>query len=160
MKIFRLILIIICLSSSYVVSAQNSVEIIQFTDLDKLMQKDDGIYVINFWASWCGPCVVEMPYFETLANDFRVNNVKVVFISLDFKRDLENVKKFVKDKKINSPVYILDEPDYDSWIDKVSTKWSGSIPATLISQGNKKEFYEQSFDYQTLTEKIKHFFLK
>ena len=158
MKIFRLILIIICLSSSYVVSAQNSVEIIKYTDLNKLMQKDDGIYVINFWASWCGPCVVEMPYFETLANDFRINNVKVVFISLDFKRDLEIVKRFVENKKINSPVYILDEPDYDSWIDKVSIKWSGSIPATLISQGNKKEFYEQSFDYQTLTEKIKHFF--
>lgn len=158
MKILRLLLIISCLSINYVVSAQNSVEIIKFSDLDKLMQKDDGIYVINFWASWCGPCVVEMPYFETLAHDFRLNNVKVVFISLDFKRDLASVKKFVADKKINSPVYILDEPDYDSWIDKVSTQWSGSLPATLISQGSKKEFYEQSFDYQTLTEKIKHFF--
>jgi thiol-disulfide isomerase/thioredoxin len=156
-KILRLLLIIVCLSSSYTVSAQK-VEIIKFTDLDKLMQKDDGIYVINFWASWCAPCVVEMPYFETLANDFRLNNVKVVFISLDFKRDLESVKRFVEDKKINSQVYLLDEPDYDSWIDKVSIKWSGSIPATLISQGNRKEFYEQSFDYQTLTEKIKHFF--
>ena len=157
MKTLRLLLIIICLSGSYLVSAQK-VEIIKFTDLDKLMQKDDGIYVINFWASWCAPCVVEMPYFETLANDFRLNNVKVVFISLDFKRDLENVKRFVEDKKINSQVYLLDEPDYDSWIDKVSIKWSGSIPATLISQGSRKEFYEQSFDYQTLTEKIKHFF--
>jgi thiol-disulfide isomerase/thioredoxin len=157
-KKLKLLLIIICLSGSYVVSAQNSVEIIKFPDLDKLMQKDDGIYVINFWASWCGPCVTEMPYFETLANDFRLNNVKVVFISLDFKRDLENVKKFVEDKKISSPVYLLDEPDYDSWIDKVSKQWSGSIPATLISQGSRKEFYEQSFDYQTLTEKVKHFF--
>lgn len=138
-------------------SAQH-VEIIKFTDLDKLMQKDDGIYVINFWASWCGPCVAEMPEFETLASNFRLNNVKVVFVSLDFKRDLEAVKKFVEDRKISSPIYLLDEPDYNSWIDKVSTKWSGSIPATLISQGNKKEFYEQSFDYQTLTEKVKQFF--
>ncbi len=158
MKILRILLIIICLSSSYVVSAQNSVEIIKFTDLDKLMQKDDGIYVINFWATWCRPCVAEIPDFEILANNFRLNNVKVVFISLDFKRDLEGVKKFIEDKKISSPVYLLDEPDYDSWIDKVSTKWSGAIPATLISKGNRKEFYEQSFDYQTLTEKVKHFF--
>ncbi len=157
MKIFKLFIVIICLSSSYITSAQ-SVEIIKFTDLDKIMQKDDSIYVINFWASWCGPCVAEMPVFETLANDFRLNNVKVVFISLDFLRDLESVKKFVEEKKILSKVYLLDEPDYDSWIDKVSTKWSGAIPATLISQGNRKEFYEQSFDYQTLTEKIKHFF--
>lgn len=157
MKTLRILLIIICLSGSYRVSAQN-IEIIKFTELDKLMQKDDGIYVINFWASWCGPCVAEMPEFETLANNFRLNNVKVVFISLDFKRDLEAVKKFAEDRKISSPIYLLDEPDYNSWIDKVSVKWSGSIPATLISQGSKKEFYEQSFDYQTLAEKVKHFF--
>jgi thiol-disulfide isomerase/thioredoxin len=156
-KILRIFALIICLSSTYKISAQN-VEIIKFADLDKLMQKNDGIYVLNFWASWCSPCVAEMPDFETLANDFRLNNVKVVFISLDFKRDFENVKKFVSDKKITSQVYLLDEPDYDSWIDKVNQKWSGTIPATLISQGSKKEFYEQSFDYQTLTEKIKHFF--
>jgi thiol-disulfide isomerase/thioredoxin len=156
-KTLKIFFIIICLSGSYATLAQN-VEVIRFTDLDKLMQKDDGIYVINFWASWCGPCVVEMPEFETLANNFRLNNVKVVFISLDFKRDLEAVKKFAEDRKINSPIYLLDEPDYNSWIDKVSVKWSGSIPATLISQGNRKEFYEQSFDYQTLTEKVKHFF--
>jgi thiol-disulfide isomerase/thioredoxin len=157
-KIFRLLLIIICLSGSYIVSAQNSIEIIKFTELEKLMQKDDGIYVINFWASWCGPCVAEMPNFESVANDFRSNNVKVVFISLDFKRDVASVQKFIDEQRINSPVYLLDEPDYDSWIDKVNIKWSGAIPATLISQGNRKEFYEQTFDYQTLTEKIRHFF--
>ncbi len=156
-KILRMFALIICLSSTYKISAQN-VELIKFADLDKLMQKNDGIYVLNFWASWCKPCIAEMPDFETLANDFRLNNVKVVFISLDFKRDFESVKKFVADKKITSQVYLLDEPDYDSWIDKVNQKWSGTIPATLISQGSKKEFYEQSFDYQTLSEKIKHFF--
>lgn len=157
MRIFKLLFVITCLLGSYRLSAQN-VKVIKFTDLDKLMQKDEGIYVINFWASWCRPCVAEMADFEAIANDFRQNNVKVIFISLDFKRDLESVKKFVLEKKINSPVYLLDEPDYDSWINKVSNEWSGSIPATLISQGSKKEFYEQAFDYQTLTEKIKHFF--
>ncbi|WP_394993532.1 TlpA disulfide reductase family protein [Emticicia sp.] len=157
MRIFKLLFVTTCFLGSYRLSAQN-VEVIKYADLDKLMQKNEGIYVINFWASWCSPCVAEMPNFEAIANDFRKNKVKVIFISLDFKRDLESVKKFVVDKKINSPVYLLDEPDYDSWINKVSKDWSGSIPATLISQGSKKEFYEQAFDYQTLTEKIKHFF--
>lgn len=122
------------------------------------MQKDDGIYVFNFWASWCKPCVTEMPAFETLANDFRLNKVSVIFISLDFKRDLETVEKFVTEHQIKSKVYLIDEPDYNSWIDKVSPQWSGAIPATLISNGIRKDFYEQSFDYQSLSDKIRHFF--
>lgn len=158
MKNLRFIALIACLSSSCISFAQKQIEVIRFSDLEQLIQKDNGIYVINFWASWCGPCVAEMPAFETLSNDLRLNNVKVVFISLDFKRDLENVKKFVEEKRIGSPVYLLDEPDYNSWIDKVSIKWSGSIPATLIGQGKRQEFYEQSFDYQTLNEKVRHFF--
>ncbi|GGD78614.1 hypothetical protein GCM10011514_48310 [Emticicia aquatilis] len=100
----------------------------------------------------------EMPVFETLADNFRLNNVSVIFISLDFKRDLATVEKFVSEHQIKSKVYLIDEPDYNSWIDKVSPQWSGAIPATLISNGTRQEFYEQSFDYQSLSDKIRHFF--
>lgn len=158
MKIFKIYLFLVSLSINYAVFAQKSIEIIKFQDLEQLIQKDDGIYVFNFWASWCKPCVTEMPAFETLANDFRLNKVSVIFISLDFKRDLKTVEKFVVEHQIKSKVYLIDEPDYDSWIDKVSPQWSGAIPATLISNGIRKEFYEQSFDYQSLSDKIRHFF--
>lgn len=99
-----------------------------------------------------------MPVFEALADNFRQNNVSVIFISLDFKRDLATVEKFVAEHQIKSKVYLIDEPDYNSWIDKVSPQWSGAIPATLISNGTRQEFYEQSFDYQSLSDKIRHFF--
>jgi thiol-disulfide isomerase/thioredoxin len=162
MKLFRIYLIIVCLTGSYVSFAQKKAEplvkVIKFRELQQLMQKNEGIFVMNFWASWCSPCVSEMPAFQTLANELAPNQVKFFFISLDFKKDLKIVQKFVKDKKITSPVYLLDEPDYDSWINKISPQWTGSIPATLIGKGKKKEFYEQSFDYQTLKDKIRHFF--
>lgn len=158
MKTSLIYFVIICLSISYTSFAQKNLEIIKFQDLEKLMQKDDGVYVINFWASWCKPCVTEMPFFETLANEQRLNKVSVVFISLDFKQNLETVNKFIEEHQIKSTVYLIDEPDYNSWIDKVSPQWSGAIPATLISQGKRKEFYEQSFDYQTLSDKVRHFF--
>ncbi len=158
MKILKIYLFLICLSTNNAVFAQKTIEIIKFQDLEQLMQKNDGIYVFNFWASWCKPCVSEMPAFEALANDFRLNKVSVIFISLDFKRDLEAVEKFVAEHQIKSKVYLIDEPDYDSWIDKVSPQWSGAIPATLINNGTRKEFYEQSFDYQSLSNKIRHFF--
>ncbi len=102
--------------------------------------------------------MTEIPAFETLANNFLLNKVSVIFISLDFKRDLKIVEKFVTDHQIKSKIYLIDEPDYNSWIDKVSSQWSGMIPATLISNGIRHEFYEQSFDYQSLSERIRHFF--
>jgi len=99
-KIFKIYLFLVCLSINYTVFAQKSIEIIKFQDLEQLMQKDDGIYVFNFWASWCKPCVTEMPAFETLANDLRLNKVSVIFISLDFKRDFETVEMFVSENQI------------------------------------------------------------
>ena len=158
MKIFKIYLFLICLSTNHVVFAQKAIELIKFKDLEQLMQKDDGIYVFNFWASWCKPCVAEMPTFETLASDFRLNKVSVIFISLDFKKDSKLVEKFVAEHQIKSKVYLMDEPDYNDWIDKVSPQWSGTIPATLITNGTRREFYEQSFDYQTLSEKVRHLF--
>ena len=100
MKIFRIYLLFTLLSTFYGSFAQNNIEVIKFTDLEQLIKKDNAISVINFWASWCKPCVSEMPVFETLADNFRQNNVSVIFISLDFKRDLETVAKFVAEHQI------------------------------------------------------------
>ena len=158
MKKFSIYLLFTLLTINFCSFAQKNIEIIKFSDVEQLLQKNDGIRVINFWASWCKPCVSEMPVFETLANEYQYNRVSVIFISLDFKRDIEAVEKFVAEHQIKSQVYLIDEPDYNSWIDKVSPQWSGAIPATIISNGFKKEFYEQSFDYQSLSDKIRHFF--
>ena len=107
MKIFKIYVFLVCLSINHTVFAQKPIEIIKFQELEKLMQKDDRIYVFNFWASWCKPCVTEIPAFETLANNFLLNKVSVIFISLDFKQDLKIVEKFVTDNQIKSKVYFI-----------------------------------------------------
>lgn len=161
MKLVKLGIIMLLLSVNYAVFSQEKMQqklsIIKFADLEKMINKPEGIFVINFWASWCKPCVAELPTFDSLANNFRQNKVNVIFISLDFKQNSAAVSKFIVEKNIHSKVYLLDEPDYDSWINKVSPQWSGSIPATIISNGTKKEFYEQAFDYQMLNKMIKAF---
>ena len=147
-----------CVTANFVIFAQKPVEIIKFRDLEVLMHQNDRLYVINFWATWCKPCVAELPVFETLSRNFSSKQISVVFVSLDFKQNHEDVTKFINEHQITAQVYLIDEPNYDSWIDKVSVQWSGAIPATLILKGSKREFYEQSFDYQTLTGKIQQFF--
>lgn len=116
----------------------------------------DTTLVINFWASWCKPCIEEFPYFQQLAKNYSDKQVKVIFISLDFKREFETkLVPFVKNKNVQQQVLLIDEPDYNSWIDKVDNRWSGAIPATLIIDENgRKYFYEKEFASYLELEKI------
>lgn len=136
-----------------------SVEIVKWNYIENLMnQKSDTLYVINFWATWCAPCVKELPYFDRLAAENKSAKLKVILISLDFKKQMESrIKPFVKEKNIQSKVVVLDEPNYNSWIDKVNPEWSGAIPATLIVGGDTATplFFEKEFIFTELNEIVK-----
>lgn len=106
--------------------------------------KADETLVINFWATWCQPCVEELPYFEQLA---RETDTRVVMISLDFKKDVTTkLKKFVEKRDLKLPIVALADGDYNSWIDRVDPSWGGAIPVTLISRGNERRFHDTKFD--------------
>ena len=110
-------------------------------------QKNDTTYVINFWATWCAPCVKELPYFEDLTTKYANEKVKVILVSLDFSKQLEKkLKPFLKEHQLKSEVLVLIDPDANSWVDKVNPAWSGAIPATVVYKGDKNKFYEKSFE--------------
>ena len=134
-------------------------EIYDYNGLEKFLnKKDDKIYVINFWATWCAPCVKELPYFEKLNADYKNKNVEVILVSLDFPHLYDKkLKPFIKEKKLASKVIVLDDVDMNTWIPKVDKSWSGSIPATIIYKNDKKQFYEQSFNYEELVKEVKQF---
>jgi thiol-disulfide isomerase/thioredoxin len=108
-----------------------------------LLQQNDTLYVVNFWATWCKPCVGEMPYFEEAAKKFADQKVKVVFVSLNYPRELATVDKFVNQKKIESECYLLDAGNPNIWIDKIEPEWGGSIPATVMYKNGKKVFFRE-----------------
>ncbi|MDO5989019.1 TlpA disulfide reductase family protein [Flavivirga amylovorans] len=123
-----------------------------------LNRKDDKIYVINFWATWCAPCVKELPYFEKLRGQYSDKNVEVILVSLDFPHLYESkLKPFIKERKLKSKVIALDDVDMDTWIPKVSKDWSGAIPATIIYRNDNNKFFEGSFTYEALETEVKHF---
>lgn len=141
---------------------QYTAEVIKFDRLEALIkEKDDKVKVINFWATWCGPCIKELPYFEAARSTYG-NDIAVHLISLDFADQLEKVHKFMERKDIRSNVYLLDEIDYNSWIDKVDESWSGAIPATLIIDGRtgKRKFLESELTEDELNSLIKAFISK
>ncbi len=124
-----------------------TVRLLQKDDMLSLIAKPTGkLKVINFWATWCGPCVKELPHFEALASN---KEVEVHLISLDFANELESkVLPFVKKKGLqNSQLYLLTETDYNAWIDTVAPEWQGDIPATLFvfPENNIRAFAAKEF---------------
>jgi len=134
--------ILLCVSLS---SFAQEVEVIKFDKLHSLLAEEgEQVHIINFWATWCAPCVKELPLFEALStkNDPRV---KVTLISLDFVDEINKVKAFIHRRKIKSKVFLLDEIDYNSWIDRVEESWGGAIPATLFvnQQTGQRKFIDR-----------------
>ncbi len=111
-------------------------ETIKLNQLQEIIQsKTDHIKVINFWATWCAPCIKELPLFEKLGRERP--DVKVILVSMDLDLDPnpEKVHKFVARKKLQSKVLILEEKDPNSFINQIDKSWSGALPATIIING-------------------------
>lgn len=102
-------------------------------------------YVINFWATWCKPCVKELPYFEKL-NNSGMQGVEIILVSLDFKKQIsKKLIPFLEDRNMKSNVVALTDGKYNDWIDLIDPNWSGSIPATLFVKGDRKYFVEKEY---------------
>lgn len=126
--------------------------------LKRIHNTSDTTYVVNFWATWCKPCVAELPEFEKLHIDYRSKKVKVILVSMDFKEELiKRVKPFLQKNKYTCEVVLLDEINGNDFINKISEQWSGAIPATLITKNNKTlfEFYEKKLTYDFLVDRVK-----
>lgn len=126
-----------------------------FDDFEPMLNHDSNkVQVINFWATWCAPCVEEMPYFEELAKKYH-NQIELKFISLDMPEHKESkVLNFANKKNIQNDIVLLDDTRSHYWIPKVDENWSGAIPATLIYNKSKKTFYEQAFTKEELESEI------
>ncbi|MBT8218241.1 MAG: TlpA family protein disulfide reductase [Bacteroidia bacterium] len=136
----------------------NGTPVYNYSELEPMLQKEDGTtYVINFWATWCKPCVEELPYFEQLTETYKGDQVKVVLVSLDFEKQFEKkLVPFMQKHDLQSEVVVLLDPDSNSWIDKVNQDWSGAIPATIIYNGAQREFREGSYaSFEELQDIIK-----
>jgi thiol-disulfide isomerase/thioredoxin len=135
------------------VSERNdSIPMLTFEEFEPMLHPEsDTVYVINFWATWCKPCIKELPDFEKLNETHQNKPVKVLLVSLDFPSKHESeLIPFVRKHDLRSQVIHLNDPDANKWIDKVSPFWSGSIPATLVVKRTSTEFHEKTLNYEEL----------
>lgn len=140
------------------ISENAEIEVYDFDRLDSLLSSNtDKTLVVNFWATWCKPCIKELPYFEAAQAKYQ-GDIRVILVSLDFPEKLESqLIPFVHENDIQSQVLLLDDPYENEWIPKVDAAWSGAIPATLIISGPERIFYEKSFTQEELETEILKF---
>jgi len=149
-------LLITSFFSSHDTKDDNTVMVMNFEQLRPLLQKNnDTVYLINFWATWCAPCVKEIPYFEQLGEKYRDKKIKIVMVSLDFPNQLHTkLIPFIKKEEMRNEVILLDDPRSNRWIPLVDEAWTGAIPATLIYGNGFRKFYQKEFTFEELAETI------
>jgi len=145
--------------SGSITHVDQKVPVISFTEFESLIKKEDNkLYVVNFWATWCRPCVMELPEFMEVNRIYRTNpDFKMILVSLDPAKEVESaVQPFLVKNKIEAQVYLLDDNKrMNQWIPAVDKSWSGSIPATVFYlNGEKVEFKEGKMQKNELIQLI------
>jgi thiol-disulfide isomerase/thioredoxin len=128
------------------------------TDLEEYIAKSDTPTVVNFWATYCGPCLKEIPYFQEIVKQYEESGVKLLLVSLDFKESFpEKISSFADKRKFTSPIVWLDETNADYFCPKVDIKWTGVMPATLFINNKKghRSFFEDEMSKEKFETEIK-----
>lgn len=144
------------------INSQNVSAVYKINDLlERTEKNNDTIYVLNFWATWCVPCVKELPAIDSFATANSNGKVKVILVSLDFKDELDRkVNPFLEKYKYKTECILLDEVNGNDFIDKIDKRWTGSIPATFVTVNKRKKtaFTEHKVtkaELDALIEKVK-----
>jgi len=150
------------IGSVSVANVDHKVTVINFEKYESLVKKNDNkLYVVNFWATWCKPCVMELPDFMEVNTEYRSNpNFKMILVSLDLAKEVETeVRPFLKKNKMEVDTYLLDDNKrMNQWIPAIDKNWSGAIPATVFYRnGVKLEFKESKLQKNDLIQLISRY---
>jgi thiol-disulfide isomerase/thioredoxin len=127
--------------------------------ISRLQAPTGQLTVVNFWATWCKPCIKEMPYFEQLGADYADKGLKVLLVSNDLTDHIQSqLVPFIEKMKLKNEVVIIKQTNAADWIGLFDASWSGAIPATLLVNGEGKfvAFFEGEFPtYQAIQDFVK-----
>ncbi len=129
----------------------------KIADLEAAIKNAEGPVVFNFWATFCKPCLEEMPYFQQIAKKYEKDGVKLILVNLDMPSAYpQKITDFAGKRKIVAPIKYLDESDADVFCPRVDENWSGSIPATLFinNKTGYRRFYEDQLSKEEFEQEV------
>src|SRR5690606_24183538 len=130
----------------------------KMSDLLAYMEKSTQPLIINFWATFCVPCVEEIPYFQEITSSYKSDSVILLLISLDLPSFYpEKIAGFAKKHNITAEIIWLNETNADYFCPLIDPRWSGAIPATLFFHGKSgyRKFYEEEISRSKFEAEVK-----
>ena len=126
-------------------------------ELENYIKQSSKPLIVNFWATFCKPCVEEIPYFQKLVKKYEKEGIELLLVSLDLKDAYATIPAFAAKHKFSSKIVYLNETNADLFCPKVDEKWSGAIPASLLinNKTGYKKFFEEQIAENKLEEEIK-----
>ncbi|MBS1575307.1 MAG: TlpA family protein disulfide reductase [Bacteroidetes bacterium] len=136
-----------------IVAGAQSVPAWKITDLEKYIQSSKTPVIVSFWATYCVPCLAEIPYFEKKVSQYKKDGITILLVSLDMEEQYPKaISSLVKKMKFTSTVVWLNETDADYFCPKVDSSWSGALPSTLFV--NNKTGYHKFFEEKIPEDKL------
>ena len=131
-------------------------------DLSTAIKNSDQPTIFNFWATFCKPCLEEMPYLQEFVKKYESSGLKLVLVSLDLPEAYPKIKNFASRHAITSPIVFLDETNADLFCPVVDSSWSGAIPASLFinNKTGYRLFFEDKIERQKLETQIQKLIAK
>lgn len=150
---------IVIIISMVVISLEgNTQEIkrIKITELERTIAESKTPLIVNFWATFCIPCIEEIPYFQQEVRKHAKDSIQLILVSLDLTKDYPKVGPFAIKRKFTAPIMWLDETDADYFCPKIDSTWSGGIPASLFINNKKgyRHFVEEKLSLEKLQKEI------
>ena len=136
------------------ISFGQTIQKVKITDVLKIADTSSVPIVINFFATWCRPCVEELPWFQKTVPNYKDTRVKLLLVSLDYADDYpKEIRSFAKKHEINAQIVWLDEADPNYFCPKIDKRWEGTIPVSLMV--NNANHFRAFYDHQIPEEQLK-----